>query len=409
LLVIRTTFETLWMPSLLLVAAAGFYAAPGLIPSAPHVVPSFLPIGLAFVGMFLGWRFQRSGAFFAIGVLLLYFALNHFGVRAPGKDAYGQVFYAGASILLPINLALLVFLEERGLFTRWGLRRGAFILAQAGALYWLTLAGSAQAQAEAQLLFHFRLFSPEVDRWTYLPQPALIFYALAFAALTVRLVVTSSPFFGGLLGALAATAAAFHFVADSLGADLFMTAAMAIVTVAVVQDSYRMAFIDELTKIPGRRALLEDMKRLGGRYVIAMADIDHFKKFNDTYGHHVGDQVLRMVAERLSRVSGGKTYRYGGEEFAILFPGKDVKTAWRNLEAVRQLVERSAFQIRAKDRPKKKPKDKTKKGDGSMVSVAVSIGVAELGSGGDKPEAVMQSADEALYRAKKAGRNQIAR
>lgn len=86
-----------------------------------------------------------------------------------------------------------------------------------------------------------------------------------------------------------------------------------------------MAYQDELTSLPGRRALKEYLLKLGSEYTIAMFDIDHFKKFNDTHGHDVGDQVLRMVASKLATVSGrGKSFRYGGEEFTLVFSEKSL-------------------------------------------------------------------------------------
>lgn len=79
-----------------------------------------------------------------------------------------------------------------------------------------------------------------------------------------------------------------------------------------------------------------------------MADVDHFKAFNDTHGHDVGDQVLRMVAAQLRRVSGGGyAYRYGGEEFTLVFPGKTAVEAMPYLETVRQAIE--AYQMRLRE------------------------------------------------------------
>ena len=72
-----------------------------------------------------------------------------------------------------------------------------------------------------------------------------------------------------------------------------------------------------------RRMVDMALEDLGRRYCAAMVDVDHFKRFNDKHGHEVGDQVLKMVARCLSRVPGGRAYRYGGEEFAVLFPGRD--------------------------------------------------------------------------------------
>ena len=80
--------------------------------------------------------------------------------------------------------------------------------------------------------------------------------------------------------------------------------------------------LDELTDLPSRRSFNDAKLRLGNTYTVAMVDVDHFKHFNDTYGHDAGDQVLRMVAARIAEVSGGgKGYRYGGEDVAVLFPG----------------------------------------------------------------------------------------
>jgi diguanylate cyclase (GGDEF)-like protein len=141
-----------------------------------------------------------------------------------------------------------------------------------------------------------------------------------------------------------------------------------------------------------------------------MLDIDFFKKFNDRFGHDVGDQVLCMVASHLRRVGGGgKSYRYGGEEFTILFPGKSKQDALPHLERLRQSIEAAQFGLRGKNRPKKPPKKlKKAKAQPKTVSVTISIGVAESDSSRPKPTSVMKAADQALYKAKKRGRNCIA-
>src|SRR3990167_5951921 len=106
---------------------------------------------------------------------------------------------------------------------------------------------------------------------------------------------------------------------DAPGAfGAFMAAAGAIMLVSLLQESHRLAFRDELTGLPSRRALEEGLHGLGPAHAIAMVDVDHFKKFNDTHGHDIGDQVLRLVAAQLRKIGGGgKAYRYGGEEFTL--------------------------------------------------------------------------------------------
>jgi PleD family two-component response regulator len=145
-----------------------------------------------------------------------------------------------------------------------------------------------------------------------------------------------------------------------------------------------------------------------------MVDVDHFKKLNDRYGHDVGDQVLRMVASRLGRVSnGGRAFRYGGEEFAILFPGKSVDECARELEALRRSIEQSKFTLRRRLRPRRKPAKVTEDATGGkgrkQLTVTVSIGAAEPNGRQMTPDEVIQAADRALYRAKDGGRNRVER
>ncbi|MEZ9819717.1 GGDEF domain-containing protein [Shewanella sp. 10N.286.45.A1] len=178
---------------------------------------------------------------------------------------------------------------------------------------------------------------------------------------------------------------------------------------AILIDSYFLAYRDELTGLPSRRALYNLVLSLGRTYSVAMVDIDHFKKFNDTYGHDVGDQVLKLVAAKLAKVTGnGKVFRYGGEEFTIVFPRKNTGETLDHLQAVRESIEQ--YQIVLRDE-KRKQQSKQTRGQANnksqkTVSVTVSIGVAEHLKG-QTFDQCMKVADEALYRAKKKGRNQV--
>ncbi|MBK5413763.1 GGDEF domain-containing protein [Pseudomonas sp. TH31] len=190
--------------------------------------------------------------------------------------------------------------------------------------------------------------------------------------------------------------------------NIMCSQVMLMIAAAVAHEAYQMAFRDELTGLPGRRALNERMQRLGRNYVLAMSDVDHFKKFNDTHGHDVGDQVLRLVASKLSKISGGgRAYRYGGEEFALVFAGKTLEECMPHLEVIRESIATYNIQLR---NPDSRPQDdhqgrQRRAGSGaSSVSVTVSIGVAERLEQ-RTPEQVLKSADEALYSAKGAGRN----
>src|SRR5688500_16151771 len=160
-----------------------------------------------------------------------------------------------------------------------------------------------------------------------------------------------------------------------------MSAAGAVMVVAMLAESHRLAFRDTLTGLPGRRALEERVRSVGGRFAVAMVDVDHFKKFNDTHGHDIGDQVLKLVGARLAEIGGGGiAFRYGGEEFAVLFPGSTLEEAMPHLEAIRASIEGYRMAVRAPDRPKSGEKGaklragSEKGGSPEHLSVTVSIG-----------------------------------
>ena len=110
--------------------------------------------------------------------------------------------------------------------------------------------------------------------------------------------------------------------AGKTGSAYFGIAALVLAS-SIIENSYSLAYQDELTSLASRRAFNDALLRLKPPYTIAAVDIDHFKRINDNFGHDTGDQVLRLVASRLARVSGGgEAFRVGGEEFTILFPGR---------------------------------------------------------------------------------------
>jgi diguanylate cyclase (GGDEF)-like protein len=142
-----------------------------------------------------------------------------------------------------------------------------------------------------------------------------------------------------------------------------------------------------------------------------MVDVDHFKQFNDTHGHDVGDQVLKLVGGQLALVEGGgRAFRYGGEEFSVLFANGSVKEALPHLERVRKAIEGYDMAVRGDDRPRDVKEGKVHRGEGAIetvLSVTVSIGVAGSDRKHTTPDQVIKAADEALYRAKKTGRNRV--
>ena len=233
--------------------------------------------------------------------------------------------------------------------------------------------------------------------------------ALGFIFIGISIFFRNTPIKNGFLGVLIAIFFACNFAERANNFPVYISVACVIFTISLIQDSHNMAYLDELTGLLVRRALNEYMKMLGRNYTIAMLDVDFFKKFNDTFGHDMGDHVLRMVGSKIGKVrGGGKAFRYGGEEFTVIFPRKKMKQVATHLDELRQTIKKHKFIIRDKGRPKKSKwgkKERGKKSVGRKVSVSISIGVAERCNGLRTADDVIKAADKALYKAKKMGRN----
>lgn len=178
---------------------------------------------------------------------------------------------------------------------------------------------------------------------------------------------------------------------------------------ALADQMLKLAYIDELTGLPQRRALMSQLQHLRKRSAVCMLDVDHFKKFNDRYGHEVGDQVLRLLGNILKSHGGFKAYRYGGEEFTLVFSHNDDEKLKHVLESVRGQVASYPLKLREPSRPANKRKGKEERGNKSQsktVKVTVSLG-ATVKQTDDTPDSLLKRADENLYAAKKAGRNRV--
>jgi diguanylate cyclase (GGDEF)-like protein len=254
------------------------------------------------------------------------------------------------------------------------------------------------------MLDHWLLRGPPV------PLAGRVMMGAAFALAAWRCFPDYRPLQVGSVAAIVFFFVSCHWAPNNSVAATFAVAAGAAILVAVFQESHRMAFRDALTGLPNRRALEEDLRALGPEYTIAMADVDHFKGFNDTHGHDIGDQVLKLVAARLEQVEGGgKAFRYGGEEFTVLFPDSSVEEALPHLEDIRAAVQAYRMAVRGEARPKDAKEGSKRRGAGeteNTLSVTISIGAAGPKQG-EKPERVLKVADEALYRAKQGGRNRV--
>lgn len=397
---------TLFVPGGIILLAALALLRPRAVPSALLPVVEVFPYVVAAGGLFLGWFFNRSRIVYTILLLALAdVALQSFAFGAGPMRGSNRIVFQAVAFLLPLNLVAYALITERGVLTFRGVSRLLPILVQAGAV-WLACQPGSRSWAR---WLRYEILSRDLVSWTDLPQPVLAAFAVAVVVQAVQFWRFRNAMDGGMLWALVAVFVALSSTRPAWLSTSYLATAGLMQVVALLEMSYRMAYHDELTGLPGRRALNEDLLQLGGQYAVAMVDVDYFKKFNDQYGHHVGDQVLKMVATKLGEVGGGgKGYRYGGEEFAVLFPGRSADDAKPYLEVVRKTIEATPFAIRGRLRPRRRPAKA--KGSGKpkkQVSVTVSIGVADRDERNRDSAQVIKAADKALYKAKESGRNQV--
>lgn len=407
--------KTLLTPGIFLLGVAVLLHTGLLAPSAALVSYAFY--GAWMMGLLLAWRFHSTRIFSGLLVLFLaqqavsYFSGGHVPPAAAGVKAMAAI-----GILLPLDFVLLSFEREKG-FTALSLAPLALLLFVESVIVAVVCRPDTLGAAR---VMHPAAGAP-------LAFPTQLAFAAAAVILLIRYFLFHKPVESGLLWALAACFLALHFGGVGRIPAVYFAASAFLLAGSIVETSYLLAYHDELTTLPSRRAFHDALLRLEAPYSIAMVDIDHFKRCNDTYGHDTGDQVLRMVASRLARVgAGGRAFRCGGEEFAILFSGKTTPEVLEPLEKLRTDIEGSKLRLRGPDRRQEtrgpdrrnqrlRGRNQTgyairqlsRPAQASEISVTASMGVATSKRVDPSAEEVIRAADKALYRAKAAGRNRI--
>ncbi len=374
-------------------------------------------------GVLLSLRFHSSRAFLAL--LFIFLAQRCIAFFAPGRMTPigpGHIALEVVSVFLPINFLLLILAAEHGLTLRGTARMLALLLLES--IFVAVVCRPGELKSPAFIRYSF--VNPHVfGHSNVLPQIAMVGFLISLTTIMFRVFRYRRPIEAGFFWSIVAV-----FIALAEGgvghiALAYFATSSLVMTAALIESSYFLAYHDELTGLPARRAFNDTRTTLQAPFSIAIVDIDHFKSVNDTYGHDTGDQVLRMVSGKLAQVTaGGKAFRVGGEEFAIVFRGKGVEQISPHLELLREAIENTPFQLRSvaerRETPRPQPDRRTApqkktrqrlalmqpQSDDSL-SVTVSIGVAEPVSDAQDFSTVYEAADKALYRAKKAGRNRI--
>ena len=371
-----------------------------------------LYMGFALVG-FLGWKLNQNRILFSallfLGVCFLLFnplVFLSWKINKPGL-------YFVIAMGFPLTLAMVFGFRENRFLDFQYLSRLALSLTPIVVLAFIL----ARDLPGFKKIAFFKFFTL---KGFLLPQLALVSLAIFGLVVFLQRDYKLRPFIKvigiSLFPLMAAIWAGLKTGQKVTDLSIHMVTAFTVICAiqlhAVFQMYWHRVYVDELTDVANRRAFNERISSLSGEYTIAMMDIDHFKSFNDNYGHDEGDNVLRLVGSVLRNELGDRVYRYGGEEFCAVFNGVSAEDAYMFANKVRRVLEERDFYIR-KPNSKREPtssfdRRKTRKTpNGKKVQITISIGLANPTKKTKDVEAVIKLADEALYEAKRKGRNRV--
>ena len=377
------------------------------LPASLEMIRHYVSYPLLILTMLLSLSFNQTRLFFVLYLTAIFLLLILGDVKLPEYfspiDPY--IFIQLVFLFYLLIVLFFLFSKECDIFSLRGFVR--LIFCTALPVIPLLLAGEHTFFNPDWL--SVTIFPHEISQKLPLPDFIVAFYLLTMCLLLISLLLKPAAVESSFFGLLAGAGLSLYFFPEMAKVEFIFSFALVLVLIFILRNSFHLAYRDELTGLAGRRALREQMDKLGAEYSIAMLDIDFFKKFNDRYGHDVGDQVLKMVAQHIGKAGGGsKAYRYGGEEFTLVFTGRNVADVKPVLESLREAIADAAFKVRSKSRPRTKSQGKRKKDTTQKsVKITVSIGIAGNQGTDNSPEDVIKIADKALYRAKKKGRNRV--
>jgi len=398
----RRAFRALLPGGVVLLAAVAFFFWQPV--STVEYVATTYGLVVYGAGLALAWVFHRSRAFAAMCVLGWVEI-----VILDEPDRVGLILALGTVVMALIGA--LAVMRDHGIASPVGSTQ----VLGAGAVAALADVVFSDPERVARFSVPVDVLPTSLASWEVYPAVTLFVAVLGFLFVAFGFHRYRGPIERSFVWSLILLMVAMHPDIGDHGSALFLMATGLTVTLGIVETSYVMAYRDELTGLPGRRALMQYLDGIQGTYAMAMVDIDHFKSFNDKHGHDVGDQVLKLVGSRLAGVKGGgKAYRFGGEEFTLIFPGRTVEDALPHVEEIRREIAEANFALRSWRRPRERPEEgpsasrRKAKAIPRTLSVTVSMGLADTADGDTDRDEALKRADDALYRAKRGGRNRIA-
>ncbi len=393
------------LPGGFVVLSALLLFRPGVAPEAVRPYIHVCAVVVLLLGVLLGWHHRRSAVVFGFvllsvsGTALWWLARHELAAGAAGRAVIGVL-----AVLLPLNLAAYSALPELAVTTTRALVRLLPILAQLAAGGVIVRVG---APALTEWLDRRWLDGHWTD-WTAVPQLGVAAFAGAMLFVAFRYLSQRDPIAVGFLWALSAAFLALHGIARGWDPVAFIATGGWILVGSLLEATCRWATHDRVTELPERDALNKLLHRLSSPHFLALVRVDHFARIRSVFGREVSDQVLRMVAAQLQRTPGETVFRYGKDEFAVLFEGMSAAQAVPHLEHVRRMVASYGFVVRGPGRRRSEPAAAARPaGPRVVLNVTVSIGAAQRESHRVRPRHVIRAAHEALRLAIEGGRNQV--
>ena len=396
----RIAADLAWPALLPILSIAAWLMSPWAFEEVHPSFPAVFAV-LWVIVVVLGWRLHRTRmvfASFSLGVLFEGFLIW-------GAPEHLWALQMGGSLVFALLMVIFGFSGDRGLTTPSGAFRLIALIGGSCLAAWFCL--------PEQVPFVESLYGPLLPFGgvpvLQVPQLAVFIVVISGMALAIQFTEKRGAIESSMIGTLIAGECAIWEGLNTPDAMIWFIGGQLILVLGLMEGFHSLAYKDELTGLPGRRAMNELMDQLNGSFAICMIDVDHFKKFNDRYGHDAGDEVLRMVAGQIGQVGlGGRAFRFGGEEFTVVFSGKTASRVEEELERIREAIAGRAFVFRGMGRPRQKPDTlEPVRRPRKSAQVTVSLGLADSKGGRVDTISVLKKADENLYRAKDAGRNAL--
>ncbi len=365
---------------------------------------NWLPYLIMVLALMLCVVFYNSREFCLFLTMLCVYILLQTLLWPETKGINKTTLYNLIGLVLALNFVLFNFMKERGLLNSHGGNKLFILSIEFLACFWLI-----KSKQAALASFLALGFIPEPDFINKLAgSPLLLVWTASLVLFAIHQYINPGLLRGAWGLTLLGLIIGLNFTGKPIITSIYFVISSLILITAIIIHAYHLAYRDELTQLPSRRALKQQLLSLGRDYSIAMVDVDHFKKLNDTYGHDVGDDVLKMLAMQLRTVAGGgRPFRYGGEEFTLVFPNTEASEASLYLDVLREKIANKKLTIRHHGRPRRKPQNRKRRGKAKDINISISVGLAEKTDKHRSPQDVIKAADNALYKAKEGGRNRV--